>query len=244
VASQAAADAARDELATLEAQEAITEESLAPARAAAQAAQEKTAADAVAAEKAWAELVDRSTVRFTLAPLKDLSPEQLTWATMQAVGMVDAQKQALAPEAQKQAEAAGEMPAEAREQLTSKLLEELVDKKLTGNIDQFVGLFGQQPGQAPTFQATVHQALFLANGGTLAGWLNPAGGNLTERLSKLEDPQVVAEELYLSVFTRRPDADEAAQVAEYWKAAEADKPAAARELVWSLLTSSEFRFSH
>ena len=35
--------------------------------------------------------IDRSTVRFALAPLKALSPEQLAWATMQAVGLVDEQ---------------------------------------------------------------------------------------------------------------------------------------------------------
>ena len=105
-------------------------------------------------------------------------------------------------------------------------------------------LFGQQPGQAPTFQATVHQALFLANGGLLAGWLNPGGNNLTERLTKIEDPAALAEELYLSVLTRRPTADEQAQVAAYWIAAKADRAAAARDMVWSLLASAEFRFNH
>ncbi len=243
LASQAAAETAGKQLAALETQESITADTMAMARAALNAAKEKTTADVMAAEQAWTGLLTSSEIRFTLAPLKPLSPEQLTWATMQAVGMVDAQRAAQEAEAKKQAEAAGEMPPEAREHLTARKLEELVDTKLAGNIKQFVELFGQQPGQAPSFQATVHQALFLANGGLLAGWINPSGGNLTERLSKLEDPQTVAEQLYLSVFTRRPEPDEAARVAEYWKAAD-DHPAAAREMVWSLLTSSEFRFNH
>ena len=45
---------------------------------------------------------------------------------------------------------------------------------------------GSSRARLPTFQATVHQALFLANGGLLAGWLNPAGNNLTERLTKID----------------------------------------------------------
>ncbi len=248
-ASRAAAQSANEQLATLNAQkqqdqESVTADELAAAESVAQSNQEKAAADEATAHAAWDTLVERSTARFTLGPLKPLSPEQLAWATMQAVGLVEREQQAQAPEAKKQAEAAGEMTPEARSAWEAKRLEELVDAKLAGNVKPFVELFAQQPGQAPTFQATVHQALFLANGGLLAGWLNPGGGNLTERLSKLSDPAAVADELYLSVFTRRPTPDEAAEVAEYWQTAEADRAAAAREMVWSLLTSSEFRFNH
>lgn len=242
-ASQVAAQGASESLAVLE-QMGMAEEAILAARSAAADTRAKADADLAAAEKTWAELVTRSTERFTLAPLKDLSPEQLTWATMQALGVVDVQAQALAAEVQKQVDAAGEMMPEAREALRQRTLEQQLDAKLTGNIGAFVNLFGQQPGQAPTFQATVHQALFLANGGTLAGWLNPGGNNLTERLAKLEDPATVAEELYLSVFTRRPSAEEVAAVTEFWQGGAADRPAVVREMVWSLVTSSEFRFNH
>jgi hypothetical protein len=209
-------------------------------RAAADSSQAE--ADRAAAANAWNELVDRANVRFGLAPLKPLTPEQLAWTTMQAVGQVDAQRAALAEAAKKDAEAAADVPPEARPLHEARLLEARIDEKLRGNIAQFVSLFGQQPGQAPTFAATVHQALFLSNGGLLAGWLNPGGGNLTERLSKIEDPAAVADELYLTVLTRRPTPDEAAKAAEYWKAT-TDRPAAAREMVWSLVTSAEFRFN-
>ncbi len=242
-ASLAAAQAAAENLTAIAANETATAEDHTAADTAAREAEAKAAADRAAAEKAWSTLVDESTTRFALAELKPLSPEQLAWSTMQAVGLVDQQRQALSAEAQKQAAAVTGIPPEALATVQEKFLEELVDKKLAGNINQFVSLFGQQPGQAPSFQATVHQALFLANGGLLAGWLNPGGGNLTERLSKLEDPAAVADELYLTVFTRRPTADEAAAVAEYWAAAKDDRATAAREMVWSLVTSAEFRFS-
>ncbi len=241
--SRAAVQAAVEQVASLESQTA-TEETLTGARTEADEAKSRSAADLAAAEKAWLEIVDHSTTRFALAPLKPLTPEQLTWATMQAVGMVDTQQQALAEEAKKAAAAAGEMTPEARAAFEARALEQLVDAKLTGNINHFRDLFGPQPGQAPSFQATVHQALFLANGGVLAGWVNAGGGNLTERLAKLEDPNATAEELYLTVFTRRPTPDEAKAVADYWQASGAERAAAARDLVWSLVASSEFRFNH
>ncbi len=242
--SGTAAQAATEQVASLEAQTAATAEAVALARAAADEAQAKAGADRTAIEKAWLEVIDRATNRFTLAPLKPLTPEQLTWATMQAVGIVGNHQQALAEEAQKTATAAGDLTPEARAALAARTLEQLVDAKLTGNIQHFRDLFGQQPGQAPSFQATVHQALFLANGGLLAGWVNGGGGNLTERLSKLEDPRAVAEELYLSVFTRRPTDAEAKAVADYWQTSETERASTARDMVWSLVTSNEFRFNH
>lgn len=242
-ASRSAAQAATEQVASLESQTA-TEATLTGARTAADEAQAKAASDLAAAEKAWLELADSATIRFTLAPLKPLTPEQLTWAMLEAVGIASTQQQALAEEAKKTAAAAGDMTPEARAALEARTLEALVDAKLTGNINHFRDLFGPQPGQAPSFQATVHQALFLANGGVLASWVNAGGGNLTERLSKLEDPAAVADELYLSVFTRRPTPEEIQAVAGYWQASGTERPAAARDLVWSLVTSSEFRFNH
>jgi uncharacterized protein DUF1549/uncharacterized protein DUF1553 len=243
-ASQVAAQSAADQLAALKSQTSTTAEQSTQSETAAKGAAEKAVAERAVAELAWTALAERATVRFTLAPLKALSPEQLAWSSMQAAGLVDTQIAALAPDAKKDAEAIANLASEQRAQAEARLLEEKVDEKLRGNIGSFVSLFGQQPGQAATFQATVHQALFLANGGLLSGWLNPGGNNLTERLAKIDQPAALADELYLTVLTRRPTADELAQVAAYWEAAKADRAAAAREMVWSLLTSAEFRFNH
>jgi len=243
-ASQNAAQAANDSLATLKTQTSATAEQTTTADTAARAAVEKAAADRDAALQAFATLGDRSTVRFTLAPLKDLTPEQLSWATMQSLGLVDQQVAALGEQAKKDVEAMANVTPEQRPAEEQKLLEARVDEKLRGNLGTFVSLFGQQPGQAPSFQSTVHQALFLSNGGVLAGWLNPGGNNLTERLAKIVEPAQVADELYLSVLTRRPTPDEQARVAAYWETGKADRAAAAREMTWALVTSAEFRFNH
>lgn len=242
-ASQAAVQSATEQVAVLKSQTATAEQT-AQAETAAKAASDKLASDRAAADTAYAALVDRSTVRFTLGALKPLSPEQLSYATMQALGVADAERAALEPQVKKDIEAQAGIAAEARPLEEQRLLEARLDEKLRGNIPPFVALFGQQPGQAAEFNATVHQALFFSNGGLLAGWLNPGGNNLTERLAKMSEPAAVADELYLTVLTRRPTADEQAAVAGYWQAGQADRAAAAREMVWSLVTSAEFRFNH
>ena len=50
--------------------------------------------------------------------------------------------------------------------------------------------------------------------GCCRGWLVPRPGNLTYRLGQLKDAEAVADELYLSVLTRLPVADERREVAE------------------------------
>jgi hypothetical protein len=65
-----------------------------------------------------------------------------------------------------------------------------------------------------------------------------------DRLNRLAEPAAVAEELYLSVLTRLPAAEEIREVSDYLKGRTADRPAALAELAWALLASAEFRFNH
>lgn len=161
---------------------------------------------------------------FAVALLKPLSPEQLAWSSMQATGLTNVERQALG----------------------AKATEPALTAKLVGNVAPFVraygGLRGQPEGQ--TFQATSDQALFLANGALVRGWLAPRPGNLTDRLQKLSGVGALADELYLSVLTRRPGEDEIKVVSEYLSGREKDRGAALQELVWALLASAEFRFNH
>lgn len=91
---------------------------------------------------------------------------------------------------------------------------------------------------------TVKAALFLLNESTVLGWLNPQEGNLVDRLQKLAEPADLAEELYLSVLTRKPTAEETALVTEYLAKHASDRPAAISRLAWSLLASNEFCINH
>jgi len=157
------------------------------------------------------------------ARLKPLSAEQLAAALMQATGLTDAERKALGKNA----------------------TEAAVSAKLAGNVAPFVATFGGKPGQPQgAFEATLDQALFLANGKLVRGWLVPRPGNLTDRLVQLKEADAVAEELYLSVLTRPPADDERKEVADYLKGRTVDRTAALQELAWALLASAEFRFNH
>ena len=71
----------------------------------------------------------------------------------------------------------------------------------------------------------------------------PRPGNLADRLAKLADASAFADELFVSVLSRRPTDDEKKDVARTL-AASADRAAAAAELIWALVASTEFRFNH
>jgi hypothetical protein len=73
--------------------------------------------------------------------------------------------------------------------------------------------------------------------------LLPADGNLADRLVKHDDPDGLADELYLSVLSRFPDDAEKEFVRGYLKQ-QPDKPTAVSNLIWSLLASTEFCLNH
>jgi hypothetical protein len=163
---------------------------------------------------------------FVQAVMKPLSPAQLAWAMLQASGEADVH----------------------RKSLGAKLTEDALTKRLVGTEKRFVSLFGGPAGQAPQdFETTVDQVLFLANDPAMAALTKSKAGNLADRLGKLkaDDTNAIAEELFLSVLTRQPTSEDLADVkAHLSQPMGTDRPALIQELVWALLTSSEFRFNH
>lgn len=160
--------------------------------------------------------------RYHVANLKALSPEQLAWSLMQATGLTETTRKSLGAQASEAA----------------------LFGRLAANVTPFVAAFGSGPGAVQAFDATVEQALFLANGATVRGWLTPASGNLTERLAAAQTREDLVEELYLSVFTRRPSAEECQEATRFLDGRTDDRPKVIQDLVWALLTSAEFRFNH
>ena len=90
----------------------------------------------------------------------------------------------------------------------------------------------------------LNKALFLMNDRLIQDWLKPQKGNLIERLTKLETPKSIAEEMYLSMLARLPEVDEVATVANYLERNNKRRAAALGDLAWALLTSTEFRLNH
>ncbi len=158
---------------------------------------------------------------FAVAQVRPLSPEQLAWAMMQATGLTDLERKARG------------------------MTEARLHAKLAGNVAPFVKVFGGPAGQPQEgFEATIDQTLFLQNGPLLRGWLVPRPGNLVDRLTKLTDAGAVADELYLSVLTRQPSAEERKEIADFFAGHRNARGAALQELAWALLASAEFRFNH
>jgi hypothetical protein len=184
---------------------------------------------------------------FAVAALKSLSPEQLAWSVMQSLGMVASARQ------QAEQRLDGNDPRmrailhtdAKRKVLRASLVDEAVHDQLQGGVAPFVRQFATAAGQPQdAAEPTVHQALFLSNGQPIATWLSPAGSSLLARLAGTSDNADVAEELYLSLYTRRPTDDERALVARYLTERGKDRLPALEELAWAFLASTEFRFNH
>ncbi|MBI1313423.1 DUF1549 domain-containing protein [bacterium] len=191
-------------------------------------------------------IIQQASSHFNIAVLEALTAEQLGWSLLEATGQLHRQVAAERAKLDKEkplSEAEQKDPAKVaqREQDAYTAAVTALDKTVAG----VANLYAAQTGQPQdAFFATVDQALYLANGSTLTSWLNPSGDNLTARLQKLEDARALADELYLSILTRQPTAEETASVQQYLQQRADDRPAAVRELAWALLTSVEFRFHH
>lgn len=209
-------------------------------------AAEKAKADAVALEAVTKKIPDDLTVDYAVRPLRQLSPEQFGWSVLQVTGVYRNYVIATTAELDKakpMTDADKADPAKVAER--SKELEKAVHAKLAPSVVVFVQLMGNSAGAPQNdFFATVDQALFLANGGVVKGWLAPSGENLAARLLALPDNQALANELYLSVLSRKPTDAEIAEVNQYLAARPNDKPVAVQEMAWGLISSTEFRFNH
>ena len=178
---------------------------------------------------------------FAVAPLRGLSPEQLRWSLLQATGRTELHYARLEAQASK----AEPMPTTAPEPAwkVKAARNEALERQTGSLIAAFAGLPGQPEAD---FQPVVDQALYLRNSTKLLPLLQADPGTLLARLNSLTDAAPVAEGLYLSVLSRKPTADEAAEVGRLLEAAKtpADRGEALQALLWGLLLSAEFRLNH
>ena len=85
---------------------------------------------------------------------------------------------------------------------------------------------------------------FVSNGNAIRGLIAIRPGNLADRLGRLTDADAIADELWLSVLTRKPTDEERRTIADYLNKRPTEKPAAIQEMIWALVASAEFRFNH
>jgi len=98
----------------------------------------------------------------------------------------------------------------------------------------------EQPGE--NFQVSADEALFFSNSPEMQKTY--LDGGLVRRLEQLNDHAQVAEAAVWNVLSRAPTKDERKVLTDYL-ASRGDRPKQARrQIVWSLMTGSEFRFNH
>ena len=172
--------------------------------------------DPARAETHWQSIVERWTVKGQIAPLKPLTPEQLTTSIIQATGFLS--KQRAAAEATVDASPpktlVDEEPSERTRTFVRTVdLEQAWLNQIRGSVQQFVAQYGGLPGEE--FQATVNQALFLGNSPIVEGWLVPSSGSLVGRLTEIEPIVELADELTLAVLSRAATREEQLQIDAY-----------------------------
>jgi hypothetical protein len=91
---------------------------------------------------------------------------------------------------------------------------------------------------------TLRAALFLRNNDLVLWTLLRRKGNLVDRLATMTDPAQIADELYHSILTRPPTADEKSEVAAYLGKHQADREKALGHYAWAMLSSMEFFANH
>jgi hypothetical protein len=176
---------------------------------------------------------------FAVAALRPLSPDQLAWSVLQATGRLAGYEQAAEVALEKREPdtfAATKKTFAWRHQMYAGL-----EREVTLLATQFSGPAGAPEG---SFEPTVNQALFLLNAPTVVNAFQPSKSRrLVDVLAAEQNPAVLAERMYLAVLSRRPDADEVAEVRRHL-AASKDRAVAVGELASALLLSAEFRLNH
>jgi hypothetical protein len=177
---------------------------------------------------------------FTVAELRNLSPEQLLYSIAQATGRLD--KAFETAEAKLKKLDAGELAKKRRDPVwRASVYRDAFDKQMKA----FVTAFGSRAGEAETdFQPSLAGALYLSNERMILDQLKSQGDNLAARLEKLQAADALADELYVSVLSRRPTAAERNEVAAHLTKRGDDRAMAIQELAWALLASTEFRLNH
>ncbi|PHR87149.1 MAG: hypothetical protein COA78_37385, partial [Blastopirellula sp.] len=188
------------------------------------------------------ELSEKLSNRFLLGRLRPLTPGQFAWSTLLATGRINAQRDASEAELVKAAKK--DKPADTKVELSAQQIEEHAINKLAAEAEAIVKLYASGSGQPQdVYFATVDQALFIANSGTIGSRLTATGKNTTALLVAIEDDKLLIDKLYLNILSRYPDDAEKKYVAEYLTTNKAERKTAIDELVWGLLSSVEFRFN-
>lgn len=95
-----------------------------------------------------------------------------------------------------------------------------------------------------TVEPSVSQVLHLLNSPEIDAKLHHAGGRLAKLTSAIPDDRQLVEELYLTFYSRLPDAEERSAAGQFLSERKSKRNEAVQDLAWSLLNTVEFCFNH
>ncbi|MDA0834840.1 MAG: DUF1549 and DUF1553 domain-containing protein [Planctomycetota bacterium] len=93
-------------------------------------------------------------------------------------------------------------------------------------------------------EPSVSQVLHVLNSPNLQQKLSHESGTVATLVKSIEDDDQLVQELYLTFYSRFPDADELQAVTEYLSQHAGERRQAVEDIAWSLLNSIEFVFNH
>ena len=185
---------------------------------------------------------DAAEGRYAVGLVRPLTPEQLAAGLLEASGTTATVRRS-ARRAIKLHPHLHSIMLHAPRGLLPHFLESTTRNALEKDRSEIVAVFARAGGDS-VFQATAQEALYLGNAELVRRLLAARAGKLTFRLAALENDSQLATELYLAVFTRRPDKDETKAVLEFLAERRDQRATAIGDLAWAMLTSAEFRFNH
>jgi hypothetical protein len=170
---------------------------------------------------------------YRVANAKGLTAEQMAWSMMRVTGVLDqVVKTTKSPDSK----------FTFKDYINGRIPP---PDNLSDTMLLFVSVFGNPPGEPEVeFQPSMGQALFLMNEQLVLSWLKPGDGTLVGRLEKESDPKKIADELYVNILSRFPNAEESADVVSFLEQNEDRRAVVIGQYAWAMLTSAEFKLNH
>ena len=199
------------------------------------------AGDSMAYQQAWQELAERWRNRFQCGHILPLTAEQLTWSISEALGIVEQKRRNLSKQAEEQQKTT--QADEKKEPPSQKELVKSLHTQVEAALYDFIFNVHDHHGQPDgNYQATAKEALFLSHSKKLQDWIEEAAQRWIDESPVVSNAETVAEKLYLTILSRKPNSEEAALVRGYLVARAEEPKTALRDLIWALLSCTEFRF--
>ena len=183
---------------------------------------------------------------------KRLNAEQLFWSMLVATDELayQASKPAEppAPATTEETEAKAEEPEEPpREPLKLTDIEQVQagSQELTELRELFLAAYANAAKEPEIeFNPSVKAALFLMHEEKVLTLLQRRSGNLVDRLSGIDDPSAIADELFTAILGRTPSDEDRKTVIDFLQMRTDQRTDAISQLAWAMLASTEFCVNH